>query len=97
VHARTLLLMRWQTAPDTTEEWEQPDDPRLYAGLGGLNVLLYAAGELLGLTDLVGVCLALSLFALMGAYLVWEREQRRGAIALALGTLPFWVTLLLTL
>ena len=88
--------MRWQTAPGT-EEWDPPDDPRLYAGIGGLNVLLFALGELFGLTDLVGICLALSLFALMGAYLVWERKQPRGALALALGTLPFWVTLVLAL
>ena len=56
----------------------------------GLN-LLVRGRQLLGLEDVVGICLALSLFALMGTYLVWERDQPRGAIALAAGTLPFWI------
>jgi hypothetical protein len=89
--------MRFPSAPTTAEEWDQPDDPRLYACIGGLNVLAFLVGDALGLTDLVGICLALSLFALTGAYLVWERQQRRGSIALLVGTLPFWITLLFAL
>jgi hypothetical protein len=81
----------------TAEEWDQPDDPRLYACLGGANVLAFGLAEALGLTDIAGICLALSLFALLGAYVVWERGKTFGALALAAGTLPFWITLILAL
>ena len=30
---------------------------------------------------------------LTAGYVVWERDRRRTAIALAVGTLPFWVML----
>ena len=84
--------MRW-LATGPTEEWEQRDDPRVAAVLAGVNLLAFLAAQLLGLTDVLGVCLAASLLMLTAGYVVWERNRRRTAIALAVGTLPFWVML----
>jgi hypothetical protein len=92
----TYEIVRWPTAP-VVEEWEQPDDYRLGAALAGVNILGFAIGDVLGLTDLTGLCLAVSLFLLMASYLIWERKQRRTAAALAIGTLPFWAMLMMVL
>jgi hypothetical protein len=79
------------------EEWEQPDDFRPAALIAGLNVVAFLIGYLFDQTDLNGICLAISLFLLMGCYLVYERRQPRTAIALAVGSLPFWIMLLTVL
>jgi hypothetical protein len=84
--------MRWLAA-QPIEEWEQRDDPRIAALIAGVNVLAFLVAQLLGLTDLIGVCLAASLLLLTAGYIVWERDRRRTAAALAVGTLPFWVLL----
>jgi hypothetical protein len=76
------------------EEWEQPDDFRPAAAVSGANVLAFLLGDLFDQTDLSGICLAISLFLLMGCYLVYERKQPRTAIALAAGSLPFWIMFL---
>lgn len=94
--SHTYGIVRWPTAP-VVEEWEQPDDYRVCAALAGVNILVFAIADLLGLTDLTGLCLAVSLFLLMGSYLIWERNQRRTAVALAIGTLPFWAMLMMML
>ena len=47
--------------------------------------------------DLLGLTLALALLFLAAGFIVWERGQRRVAIALAAGTLPFWLMLLFAL
>ena len=89
----TYGIVRWPTAP-VLEEWEQPDDFRPAAALSGVNLLAFVLGTLFDQTDLTGICLAISLFLLMGSYLVYERRQPRTAIALATGSLPFWILLL---
>ena len=88
----TYGIVRWPTAP-VLEEWEQPDDFRPAAAVSGVNVLAFLVGTLFDKPDLTGICLALSLFLLMGTYLVYERKQPRTAAALAAGSLPFWVML----
>jgi hypothetical protein len=96
---KRLAEMRWIADP-LVEEWEQRDDPRwLYpaAGAAMLNLLVFVAGELLDSTGLVGITLALSLFLLVGAYAVWERDKRQSAIVLLLGTMPFWLLALIAL
>jgi hypothetical protein len=85
--------MKWLAA-QPAEEWEQADDPRIAASLAGANVLAFAAAETFGLMDLLGLTLALALVFLAASYLVWERRQKRIAVALAAGTLPFWLMLL---
>ena len=65
--------------------------------IAGVNVLAFVAAFVLGLPSLVGICLGASLLLLTAGYIVWERNQRRTAIALASGTLPFWVMLLMVL
>jgi hypothetical protein len=92
----TYDIVKWPAAP-AAEEWEQRDDPRLGAVLAGVNVLAFLVAEAIGLTSLIGICLALSLFLLMATYIVWERDERRTAIALATGTLPFWLMLVMVL
>jgi hypothetical protein len=92
----TYEIVRWPTAP-VVEEWEQPDDYRPCAVLAGVNILVFAIADALGLTNLTGLCLAVSLFLLMGSYLIWERKRRRTAVALAIGTLPFWAMLMMML
>jgi hypothetical protein len=62
-----------------------------------VNVLTFILAELLGLPDLLGVCLALSLLLLAGGYIMWERRHRRTAIAMITGTLPFWLMLMFVL
>lgn len=89
----TYLTMRWLTA-QPAEEWEQADDPRISASLAGANVLAFAAAETFGLMDLLGLTLALALLFLVAGYVFWERRQKRTAVALAAGTLPFWLMLL---
>jgi hypothetical protein len=84
--------MRWLAA-QPAEEWEQSDDPRVAASLAGANVLAFTAAEAFGLVDLLGLTLALALIFLAAGFIFWERDQRRNAIALAAGTLPFWLML----
>ena len=74
--------MRWLAARPV-EEWEQPDDPRVAAGLASGNVLAFTAAESFGLMDLLGLTLALALLFLAAGYLVWDRGQKRTAVALA--------------
>jgi hypothetical protein len=96
---KRLAELSWIAEP-LAEEWEQRDDPRwLYpaSGAAGLNLLLFATAEILDSTGMVGITLALSLFLLVGAYAVWERDKRQSALVLLLGTLPFWVLALLAL
>jgi hypothetical protein len=88
--------MRWLAA-QPAEEWEQSDDPRVAASLSGANVFAFAAAESFDLMDLLGLTLALALLFLAAGFIVWERGQRRVAIALAAGTLPFWLMLLFAL
>jgi uncharacterized paraquat-inducible protein A len=91
--------MRWIADP-LLEEWEQRDDPRWLSSASaaaGLNLVLFALGEAFGSTGIVGITLALSLFLLVGAYAVWERDRRQSALVLLLGTLPFWVLALCAL
>lgn len=90
--SHTYGIMKWPAAP-AAEEWEQRDDPRLGAVIAGANVLAFLVAESIGFTSLIGICLALSLFLLMASYIVWERNERRTAVAFALGTLPFWLML----
>jgi len=85
--------MKWLTA-QPAEEWEQPDDPRVAASLAGANVMAFAAAERFDLVDLLGLTLALALLFLAAGYVFWDRGQKRVAIALAAGTLPFWLMLL---
>jgi hypothetical protein len=96
---KSLAELKWIAEP-LAEEWEQRDDPRwLYpaTAASGLNLLLFALAEILGSTGMVGISLALSLFLLVSAYAVWERDRRQSALVLLLGTLPFWVLALLAL
>jgi hypothetical protein len=92
----TDRVMRWLAA-QPAEEWEQSDDPRVAASLSGANVFAFAAAESFDLMDLLGLTLALALLFLAAGFIVWERGQRRVAIALAAGTLPFWLMLLFAL
>jgi hypothetical protein len=89
----TYGIVRWPTAP-VLEEWEQPDDFRPAAAVSAVNVLAFLLGNLFDQEDLTGICLAISLFLLMGCYLFYERKQPRTAIALAAGSLPFWIMFL---
>ncbi len=66
--------MRW-LATEPTEEWEQRDDPRVAAVFAGVNLLAFLAAQLLGLTDVLGVCLAASLLMLTAGYVLWERDR----------------------
>jgi len=92
----TDWTMRWLTT-QPAEEWEQPDDPRLAASLAGANALAFLAADAFGLMDLIGLTLALALIFLAAGFVVWERGQHRTAVALAGGTLPFWLMLLFAL
>jgi hypothetical protein len=85
--------MKWLAA-QPVEEWEQADDPRLAAALAGANVLAFAAAETFDLMDLLGLTLAFALLFITAAFLFWERRQQRTAVALAAGTLPFWLMVL---
>jgi hypothetical protein len=85
--------MKWLAA-QPVEEWEQADDPRLAAALAGANVLAFAAAKAFDLMDLLGLTLAFALLFIAAGFVVWERRQKRSAIALAAGTLPFWLMLL---
>ena len=85
--------MKWLTA-QPAEEWEQADDPRVAASLAGANVLAFAAADAFDLLDLLGLTMALALLFLAAGYIFWERRQKRTAVALAVGTLPFWLMLL---
>jgi hypothetical protein len=84
--------MKWLAA-QPVEEWEQRDDPRVPASLAGANVLAFAAAETFDLVDLLGLTLALALLFLAAGCVFWDRRQKRVAIALAGGTLPFWLML----
>ncbi len=88
--------MRWLTA-QPAEEWEQADDPRVAAGLAGANVLVFAAARAFDLLDLLGLTMALALLFLAAAAIFWERRQKRNAVTLAVGSLPFWLMLLFSL
>ena len=88
--------MKWLAA-QPVEEWEQSDDPRVAASFAGANVLAFAAAETFDLVDLLGLTLALALLFLAASYVFWDRRQKRVAIALAAGTLPFWLMLLFAL
>jgi hypothetical protein len=88
--------MKW-LATEPAEDWEQADDPRLAGFFAGANLLAFTAAEAFGLTDLLGLTLALALLFLAAGYIFWERRQKRIAVALAAGTLPFWLMLLFVL
>jgi hypothetical protein len=66
---------------------------KLPAYVAGANVLVWLAGRLTGIVELVGLAFFVSIVLLIAAYLLREWQRDRTALILLAGALPLPVTI----
>lgn len=88
------------------EEWDQHDDEddaeeyvdlRRPLALACLNILAFLVGRILGPIELVGLSAGIGVVLILLTYLLWVWDRRELAAVAALGTVPFWALLALSL
>jgi hypothetical protein len=67
---------------------------KLPAYVAGANVLVWLAGRLTGIVELVGLAFFVSIVLLIAAYLLREWQRDRTALILLAGALPLPVTII---
>ncbi|MDX6618939.1 MAG: hypothetical protein QOK36_1325, partial [Gaiellales bacterium] len=67
---------------------------KLPASVAGLNVLVWTAGRLTGVVELVGMAFFVSIVLLIASYLLREWHRDRTALVCLAGALPLPVTII---
>jgi hypothetical protein len=67
---------------------------KLPASVAGLNVLVWTAGRLTGVVELVGLAFFVSIVLLIASYLLREWHRDRTALVCLAGALPLPVTII---
>jgi hypothetical protein len=70
------------------------EDIRVPAGVAGANVLIWLAGLLTGVVELVGVAFFVSVGLLLAAYITREWQKDRTALLCLAGALPLPITII---
>ena len=92
----SLLDQEWDQH-DEEDDAEEYVDLRRPLALACLNILAFLVGRILGPIELVGLSAGIGVVLILLTYLLWVWDRRELAAVAALGTVPFWALLALSL
>jgi hypothetical protein len=92
----SLLDENWDQQ-DEEDDAEEIVDLRWPLALVGLNLLAFLVGKIVGPIELVGLSAGIGVVLILLSYLLWVWDRRELATVAALGTIPFWLLLALSL